>query len=116
MIADDLVPPGSPGGTYLVFQDSGDVSVFHDGKVDPRMFGEKVISSEKITEVVWDPVDGRWVSCLRDGTELCRSKSKAEVVDLEHRILAEMEIRGERLPSNGVWSAIKKAARRLIRS
>lgn len=98
----------SKSGTHLVFKDSGDVVIFHDGKLDPREVGDEVIQSEKITEVDWDPEDGMWVSRLRDGTELCRRAVRSEVVEVEHQMLADMESRGEKMPSNGLWSAIKK--------
>lgn len=102
-------------GAHIVFNEQGDMEVIHDGSLNISDLEGEVISSEKSTEVDFDPRTGDWFSILKDGREICRGKDRRRVVHEEHVILADMVSRGERIPKNNLWSAVVRAARLKLR-
>lgn len=99
-------------GVHVVLTDDGDMEVIHDGSLGIDEIDGEVVASGKATEVDYDPATGEWFSILKDGREICRDRCRRAVVRKEHAILADMVGRGERIPADGIASALARSARR----
>ena len=98
-------------GAIMVPDDEGGTHIVHGGEINPAAIAD-VADSQKCTIVDWDPLTDEWVSWLRNGKELVRSKDRKEVVRLEHEILATMIARGEHIPDDNLRSSIAWHCRR----
>ena len=106
---------GKGKGTFIVFDNTGDISVVHNGNFDVGSLDGALIRSEKCTEVDWDPVEGVWFSELRDGRRLCKNTNREAVIEEEHIIVANMLSAGKRIPRNNFLSTFIRDCRRLGR-
>lgn len=97
-------------GIHFVITEDGVMEVIHNGEVSCKDLD--ISESIKCTEVWHDHETDEWVSELRNGVEICRCKTKEEAVAIEHGILAEMLMKGEKLPGDTIVSAIMRQIRR----